>query len=79
MKSFLEWVRILESTDDDLAWAKNRAMEYLRSGDVRSAVLSMISDLEKIGDSRHNNPMIRAMAMMAMNDAEEAEKFITGF
>lgn len=79
MKTFYEMMQILESKDEDLEWAKNRAMEYLRRGEVRNAVLSMISDLEKIGDSRHSNPMIGAMAMMAMNDAEEAEKFITGF
>jgi|LakMenEpi03Aug12_release.lakeMendotaPanAssembly.Ray.scaffolds.fasta_scaffold720602_2 hypothetical protein len=79
MKTFYEMMRIFESADKDLEWAKNRAMEYLKKGEIRNAVLSMVSDLEKIGDSRHKNPMIGAMAMMAMNDAEEAEKFITGF
>ena len=79
MKTFYEMMKIFESADKDLEWAKNRAMEYLKKGEIRNAVLSMVSDLEKIGDSRHKNPMSGAMAMMAMNDAEEAEKFITGF
>jgi hypothetical protein len=38
MKTFYEMMRIFESADKDLEWAKNRAMEYLKKGEIRNAV-----------------------------------------
>lgn len=38
--------------DEHLQWAKNRALEYVNSGDLLEAVTSMGSDLNKHPDFR---------------------------
>lgn len=68
-----------DRSENVLSIAKRRAMGLLEKGDVQGSVLSMMSDLKKMGDRRADNSMISAMAMIAMKDAKEAEKFITGF
>ena len=69
---FNEYFQIREN----LEWAKQRALEYLKSGDTKNAVMSMVSDLKKLG---MDNPMIMPLAQAAMHSPAEAQKFIMGF
>lgn len=69
---FKEYIQLKEN----IVWAKQRALEYLKKSDVKNAVMSMVSDLKKLG---RDNPTLMPMAQMAMNSPEEARKFIMGF
>jgi hypothetical protein len=40
--------------DEHLAWAKKRALEYWRQGDLENAVTSMGSDLEQHPETKPN-------------------------
>ena len=67
--------------DIDLDSAKERAMEYVKQGKLGEAVMSMVSDLEKIG---RNNPMLGILMMDAKRRADDGNKeavinFIQGF
>lgn len=69
------------SRDEHLAWAKQRALEYLTKGDITNAIASMGSDLMK-----HEELKTISMAMMpvalsyAMNhDLDGARRWIEGF
>jgi hypothetical protein len=66
--------------DEHLVWCKRRALEYLNEGDVRNAVTSMLSDLNKHKDT----PPLSELALVGMlyainNDAEGVRRFIEGF
>lgn len=49
---------------EHLAWAKQRALEYVDAGDLTSAVASMGSDLQK--HDRFNAEMVEFMMADAM-------------
>lgn len=69
--------------DEHMKWCKDRAMEYVRSGDLTNAVASMISDLNK----RPDTELKAATAMLGMFAAQQAvqgdrdgvQRFILGF
>ena len=67
---------------EHLAWCKEQALEYLDRGDVKNAITSMLSDMNKHPETRlpNGSPMI-AMGMLAImtNDVDEAHRFIVGF
>ncbi len=61
-------------------WCKTRAREYLKTGDLNSAVTSMISDMNKRDDC-FVSPALSALGMMSLmqNDPRGVERFIEGF
>lgn len=65
-----------------LQWCKDRAMEYIKMGDARQAVTSMLSDLGKHPETE-NHPAIQMGMMLMMigtlSSVEEAKEFILGF
>lgn len=64
-----------------LEWCKKRAHEYLARGDVRNAVTSMLSDLNKHPETELKTPTLAMPGMMAIQSGShsEARRFIDGF
>jgi hypothetical protein len=66
--------------DEHLAWAKERALEYWREGDLLNAVTSMGSDLDKHDELRPNPYLLMAGAWAAQDgDRELVKRWIEGF
>ena len=67
---------------EHLQWCKDRALEYVRAGDLTQAWASMTSDLGKHPETA-NHSAIQLGIMLQMNGGlsspHEMEKFITGF
>jgi len=67
---------------EHLQWCKERALEYVDSGDVTNAIVSMGSDLRKHPETEGHLGIQLGMVMMMggkMNTADDARKFIEGF
>ena len=67
--------------DEHLAWCKKRALEYVDDWDVRSAICSMMSDLQKHPETKDQNPAIMALGLLiaTSRDELEARRWIEGF
>ena len=65
--------------EEHLAWCKQRALEYLKTGDVRNALTSMMSDLGKHTETTQK--MMGNMLLMGgmTGTVEDARKIIEGF
>ena len=68
--------------EEHLKWCKDRAMEYVKHGDLQNAVTSMLSDMGKHEDTR-DHPALQLMAMLMstghLENRKEVEDFILGF
>ena len=63
-----------------LADSKARAKKYLDDYDVKNAVASMLSDMEKREDTKPNKALYVLGIIVASNDDwNEARRFIEGF
>lgn len=64
-----------------LEWCKKRAHEYLARGDLKNAVASMMSDLEKHPETAVKSPALGMLGIMAAasNDEREVRRYIDGF
>lgn len=68
--------------EEHLNWCKERALEYVASGDIENAWASMASDLNKHDETRgHSAVQLGMMLMMSgnLNSADKMGKFIKGF
>lgn len=68
--------------EEHLEWCKQRAREYLDAGDIKNALTSMMSDLEKHPETRgHIGTDIGIQLMMigALDDPRRAREFIEGY
>lgn len=68
--------------EEHLQWAKNRALEYVRAGDVNQAFVSMASDLRKHPELETHAGLTLGMMMLMsnhLNTPQEMKKFIEGF
>lgn len=67
---------------EHLQWCKDRALEYIRAGDVRQGLTSMLSDMRKHPETQdHGALQLQVMLQFSghLNSQEEAEKFINGY
>lgn len=67
---------------EHLAWCKERALQYVNSGDVRQGLTSMLSDMGKHDETKdHAALQLMAMLMFSgqLSTTDEARKFINGF
>lgn len=65
---------------EHMQWCKDRALEYVKLGDGKEAMMSMISDLRKHEDTVKSVPISFAIMLTVDSDDIEAVKnFITGF
>ncbi|MFA7278953.1 MAG: hypothetical protein WC100_02555 [Sterolibacterium sp.] len=66
-----------------LQWCKDRAMEYVKIGDLQSAVTSMLSDLgkhdETIASSTGICAQLGMMELLSGPTRESVTRFIKGF
>jgi uncharacterized membrane-anchored protein len=70
----------MRTRDEHLAWAKERAREYLDAGDLLNAVTSMGSDLDKHPELGCNAYLLMAGALDAQNgDSRKVRDWIEGF
>ena len=68
--------------DEHMDWCKSRALEYLNHGDIKSAVGSMLSDMNKHPQTwLEPGSILNLLGMQAImsNDAVAAWRFIEGF
>jgi len=67
---------------EHLAWAKQRALEYVDQGNVSDAFTSMVSDLGK-HDELQNHMGLEMMTMLflsgGLNDPHAMRHYIEGF
>jgi Tfp pilus assembly protein PilF len=65
---------------EHLAWAKQRALEYLDAGDIANAVTSMGSDLGKHPETKPSQVlMLLGMRYVLDQDAAATRRWIKGF
>lgn len=68
---------------EHLDWCKKRALEYLDKGDVKNAVASMMSDMQKHEETKFagagNILSMLGIKAAASGDAAEARRYIKGF
>lgn len=71
----------MRTRQEHLEWCKKRALEYLDRGDVREAVTSMMSDMQKHEETKFTSPALNALGIMAIqsNSVSEARRYIVGF
>jgi len=65
-----------------LQWCKNRALKYVRCGDIKNSIFSMMSDLSKHPETEnHAGIQLGIMLLIAglIKTVHEAEEFINGF
>ena len=68
--------------DEHLQWCKDRAMEYVNSGDLKNGLASMLSDLRKHKETEnHPGTTLGAMLMFGggLQTAKDVKEFIEGF
>ena len=68
--------------DEHLKGCKERAMEYVKNGDLPAAWSSMLSDLLKHDETSNHPAIVLGTMMMAqelLNTPDEMKKFIEGF
>jgi len=65
---------------EHLAWAKQRALEYLDKGEASNAVNSMLSDLGK-HEETERSVGVGTMILMTVNlrDRDAVRRWIVGF
>ena len=65
---------------EHMAWCKQRALEYVDTGDCQQAVNSMLSDLNKHDETRGLAEALGMIGLMeAQNGVEATRRWITGF
>lgn len=68
--------------DEHLAWAKQRALEYVDAGDTKNAVASMLSDLKKHPELEHHTGAKLGVSLLfagLLATPRDVRKWIEGF
>ena len=68
---------------EHMQWAKDRALEYVKSGDLQGAFASMASDVTKHPETQHHAQtnqlgMMQLMGGM-LNTPDQLTNWITGY
>ena len=74
----------MRTRQEHLQFCKQRAMEYVNSGDLLEAVTSMMSDLTKHPETASTGTALAALGMMACMQAQQGDRdavtrYIQGF
>ena len=69
---------------EHLAWAKQRALEYVDRGELAQAVTSMLSDLSKRPEFNMDSPAMKGIAQIGIlfeiqKGPEAVRRWIEGF
>jgi hypothetical protein len=70
--------------EEHLRWCKDRALEYVNSGNIDDALASMLSDLGKHEETMPSLKSLGPLAIMLkigghLSTRDEMRKFIEGF
>lgn len=67
--------------EEHLVWCKKRAHEYLDRGDIKNAVASMLSDLQKHEETSHVGKSLAPLGIVLVmqGDYDGVRRFIDGF
>ena len=72
----------MQTRAEHLQFCKDRALAYLKSGDVNNALTSMFSDLEKHPETKGHAGIAIGVGLMvigALSSEHDAKRFIEGF
>jgi hypothetical protein len=70
----------MRTREEHLAWAKQRALEYLWRGELADAVASMGSDMGKHPELRMNDGLMAVAMLYVINyDVDGVKRWIEGF
>jgi hypothetical protein len=69
---------------EHLQWCKDRAMEYVKEGDLLQAVTSMMSDINKHPETGDKGGVLAMLGIMAAQQAQSGDRegvvrYIQGF
>lgn len=62
--------------EEQLGWAKKRALEYLDAGDIANAVASMGSDMDNPESIENRQKMIDGMCLILTGDSRRVRDWI---
>lgn len=72
----------MATRQEHLQWCKDRALEYVDSGDVKNAWASMESDLSKHEETEGHSAIPLGLSLLIngnLDTPDEMRKFINGF
>lgn len=70
----------MKTREEHLQWAKDRALEYWREGNIQDAVASMVSDLKNHDELRyHDTVMALGIIYVMQEDYDSVRLWIEGF
>ena len=75
----------MKSREEHLQWCKDRAMQYVKRGDLPNAVASMMSDMRKHPETKTGvDGVLGQLGLLAAMDAQRGdqtavERYILGF
>ena len=74
----------MRTRQEHLAFCKQRAMEYVNSGNLLEAVTSMMSDLRKHPETADTGQALAALGLFACQQAQQGDRdgvirYIQGF
>ena len=73
----------MRTRDEHLQWCKDRAMEYVKRGELLEGVTSMMSDMDQHPETKLP-PVLSQLGLLAAVDAQKGdrravERYILGF
>jgi hypothetical protein len=72
----------MESRAEHLAWCKQRALEYVKAGDLKNAFASFMSDMGKHPETENHLAIEAGMTLLLggqLSTAKQMEDWINGF
>lgn len=70
----------MRTRSEHLAFCKERALEYLSDGDIKNAITSMLSDMDKHPETKVNQYLaLLGMRIIMDHDLIGAKHWIEGF
>lgn len=70
------------SRDEHLRWCKDRALEYVKAGDMKAAYGSMLSDMNKHNETKGHPALMLGFMLLnggQLNTVKDMTDFIEGF
>lgn len=69
----------MQTRAEYVQWCKDRALEYVKAGDLQNALASMMSDMSKREDTKPASVLFMLGTMELNNGPEAMRRFIEGF
>ena len=69
----------MEQREEHLEWCKERAREYLNTGDETNAWASFASDMKKHPETANHSALELGMTLLMTDNMKDMRGFIEGF